>query len=214
MGARARPVRPVAPPPRVDRRDPRRRVRRAGIDAHHVRVHGDAARLRVPRRLRVCRDDQVDRTVTRVRHRAAHLHRGIRTARRRRTPGPVRRGLVTGLLRELDWWAVAIAGWCVFVARPVSCRIALWRTPTRRIERRAIEFFGIRGIGSLCYVAYAVSVTDFVDRGRVWAVTSTTVLLSIVVHGVVAGPAMQRLDRYRPRRALRQRPAGAATGPA
>ncbi len=33
-----------------------------------------------------------------------------------------------------------------------------------------------------------------------WAIASFVVLLSIVVHGITAGPIMQEIDRRRPRR--------------
>ena len=88
----------------------------------------------------------------------------------------------------------------VFVVRPLACRVALTGGRVAPLERRAIGFFGIRGIGSIYYLAYATTDHDFPEADRMWAIVTFTVLLSIAVHGVVATPAMQRVDRYRRRR--------------
>jgi len=74
----------------------------------------------------------------------------------------------------------------------------------RSLERRAIEFFGIRGIGSIYYVAYAVGHAPFSHRDELWAVIVATIVLSIFVHGVTATPVMRELDRRRSRRAARR----------
>jgi NhaP-type Na+/H+ or K+/H+ antiporter len=104
---------------------------------------------------------------------------------------------VHGLLDGFDALSVAVAVACVFVVRPISCRLALMGGRTLPLERRTIAFFGIRGIASFYYVAYAVTAADFPDVDRIWSAVATTVLLSVVVHGVAAAPVMQRVDRYR-----------------
>ena len=109
--------------------------------------------------------------------------------------------LVTGVLAGLDAAGVAVALGCILVARPLACRLALVGSPMPARERRTISFFGIRGIGSIYYLAYATSSHRIDQPDRVWAMAAFTVLVSIVIHGVAATPAMHRLDRYRDRRA-------------
>jgi NhaP-type Na+/H+ or K+/H+ antiporter len=114
--------------------------------------------------------------------------------------------IVSGILGALTWRSATVAVLVVFVVRPVAARVALVGTPTSRAERRAIEFFGIRGIGSIYYLAYATGHASFRDADQLWAATIMTILLSIVVHGVTATPVMRELDRRRERRAARRMP--------
>jgi NhaP-type Na+/H+ or K+/H+ antiporter len=62
-------------------------------------------------------------------------------------------------------------------------------------ERAAIAFFGIRGVGSFYYLAYASNQVEFLQVEQVWAVTALVVLISVLVHGVTATPAMAYIDR-------------------
>lgn len=64
----------------------------------------------------------------------------------------------------------------------------------RRGEKLVIAFFGIRGLGSFYYVAYAVGVASF-EAEILWTVVCFVVLVSIVMHGVVVKPTMRALDR-------------------
>ncbi len=109
-----------------------------------------------------------------------------------------------GILGALTWRGVAVAVLVIFVIRPVASRLALMKTATRADERRAIEFFGIRGIGSIFYVSFAVGHAPFSHSDELWAVTVATIVLSIFIHGVTATPVMRELDRRRNRRAARR----------
>ncbi|MFP5512030.1 MAG: sodium:proton antiporter, partial [Alphaproteobacteria bacterium] len=64
-------------------------------------------------------------------------------------------------------------------------------------EKLAIGFFGIRGMGSIYYVAYALNSAEFDVPNALWAVTGLIVLLSILVHGTTVTPIMRRIDRRR-----------------
>ena len=64
-------------------------------------------------------------------------------------------------------------------------------------ERAAIAFFGIRGIGSLYYLAYAVEHARFPGVEQLWALVAFTVVVSIVVHGTSATLVTRRLDARR-----------------
>ncbi|MEQ1874080.1 MAG: cation:proton antiporter [Ilumatobacteraceae bacterium] len=109
----------------------------------------------------------------------------------------------TGLLGDLRWEGVVVGLLAIFVIRPVAARLALIGTTTSRVERRAIGFFGIRGIGSLYYLAYASRRAEFAQIDAVWSTVAFTVIVSVVVHGVTATPVMQMLDRRRARQRAR-----------
>jgi NhaP-type Na+/H+ or K+/H+ antiporter len=103
--------------------------------------------------------------------------------------------LVAGLLAPLTWPAAAVALALVFVVRPVVGRLSLLGAPGTAAEHWVIGAFGIRGIGSFFYLAYALAHVDLPDGDVLWATVGLTVLVSVVVHGVAATPVMRRLDR-------------------
>lgn len=114
--------------------------------------------------------------------------------------------LTNGLLGELGWRGILVGAALVLLIRPLTGMLALGigRAEDRvgdeslnRRERRATAFFGVRGVGSLYYLAYATSEADFGDHGQLWATVAFTVMLSVVVHGITATPAMKWLDQKR-----------------
>jgi sodium/hydrogen antiporter len=109
--------------------------------------------------------------------------------------------LVSGIFDALTWPGAAVAVLVVFVVRPVAGLVALAGSKLVSAERVAISFFGIRGFGSVYYLAYGLSAATFVGADALWAIVALTMLVSIAVHGISATPAMAMLDRtYRRRR--------------
>jgi sodium/hydrogen antiporter len=106
--------------------------------------------------------------------------------------------LTAGLLERLSWQGALLGVALVFVIRPLTAWLSLLGSPgLRRSERWAIAGFGVRGIGSIYYLAYALS-SDYIAEGlELWSVVAFTIVLSVVVHGVAATPVMRRLDRQR-----------------
>jgi NhaP-type Na+/H+ or K+/H+ antiporter len=104
-----------------------------------------------------------------------------------------------GILGALTWQGAAVGLGLVLVIRPVAGWMGLLRRPMPARDRVAIAFFGIRGMGSLYYLAYAANHADFGDEAlaEVWAIVSFVVLVSVGVHGVTASPLMHRLDARR-----------------
>lgn len=112
--------------------------------------------------------------------------------------------MTNGLLRDLTWEGALVGVLLVFVVRPLTGLIALWGgrggdrigdKSLRPEERLAVAFFGVRGVGSLFYLAYATGQADFGEHERLWATVGFAIGLSVFVHGVTATPAMKRLDR-------------------
>jgi NhaP-type Na+/H+ or K+/H+ antiporter len=103
--------------------------------------------------------------------------------------------IADGLLAPLTWPLVLCACLVVFAVRP-ACGIAALagsRMPWR--ERLAVSFFGIRGIGSLYYLAYALNQRRFSNPEELWAVVALIVIISIFIHGIFAAPAMMYIGR-------------------
>jgi NhaP-type Na+/H+ or K+/H+ antiporter len=103
-----------------------------------------------------------------------------------------------GLLAEVGWLEVAVAAGVLLVVRPLVGALSLAGASGTRRERAVIAFFGVRGIGSIYYVAYAFGAADFsVDEGRIFGIVALVVAGSVLLHGVTAGPAMARMDTRR-----------------
>ncbi len=102
-----------------------------------------------------------------------------------------------GLLRSLTLGGAAVGLLLVLVVRPAMAWISLQGTVLGPRERLVTAFFGVRGIGSIYYVAYGTGAATFAGTDRIWSTAAFTVLLSVVVHGVLATPVMRRLDTMR-----------------
>jgi NhaP-type Na+/H+ or K+/H+ antiporter len=108
---------------------------------------------------------------------------------------------VSGLLQPLTWQGAAIGLLLVLVIRPVGGLLTLARSSrVNMAERAVISFFGIRGIGSIFYLAFALEKGAFQHARELWAILGFTMLISIVMHGVLATPVMNWLDRLHGRR--------------
>ncbi|WP_022923964.1 cation:proton antiporter [Serinicoccus marinus] len=117
--------------------------------------------------------------------------------------------LTDGALEHLDWRGVLVGVALVLLIRPLSGWAALavgrWRTaedvhrPLARRERAITAFFGIRGVGTLYYLSYALSEASWTGERWLWATCVFTIVLSVVVHGVLATPVMAWLERDRAR---------------
>ena len=81
----------------------------------------------------------------------------------------------------------------VFVIRPAVGWLSLIGTVVRGRERLVVAFYGVRGIGSIYYLAYAGHHADLVNEYDLWAAVAFTILLSTVVHGLTAGIAVERV---------------------
>ena len=94
-------------------------------------------------------------------------------------------------------WFVAVV---FLVVRPVSVRLGLLGAPVSRDQRILISWFGIRGIGSIYYLMYAINhgLTRPLAE-EIIAITLTMVAVSIVVHGISVTPLMNLYTRRKSR---------------
>lgn len=105
-----------------------------------------------------------------------------------------------GLLGAVDRWVLLFAAGTILIARPLAGLVSLTRSPLPWRERFVISFFGIRGLGSAYYLAYALNQAHFENPARLWSVVGVVVLISIILHGVTVTPALHLLDRWHRRR--------------
>jgi NhaP-type Na+/H+ or K+/H+ antiporter len=107
--------------------------------------------------------------------------------------------IVSGLLAPLTWQGAAAGLVLLLVIRPAGAWLSLLGSPGRPGEKVVIAIFGIRGIGSFYYLAYALSEAEFPGEREVWAITGLVVVVSVFGHGIAATPVMRHLDRARKR---------------
>lgn len=88
------------------------------------------------------------------------------------------------------WEHVAIAASLVFVIRPLIGWVALAGTGLAPRERFVTAAFGVRGIGSIYYLAFAAGSAAMPAITELWLVVLVTIALSAAVHGLTAGAAL------------------------
>jgi len=103
--------------------------------------------------------------------------------------------LANGLLDALTWTDALVGLAILFIVRPVVGYLSLIGSPLPHRDKIMLAYLGIRGLGSVYYLAYALSHGDFGNSERIWAITGFIVLVSIVVHGVTATPLMMLIER-------------------
>jgi NhaP-type Na+/H+ or K+/H+ antiporter len=105
--------------------------------------------------------------------------------------------LLTGIavVQHWDARAFAIAFVLFVVVRPLGAQLSLLGTPTTLAQRALIGWFGVRGIGSLYYLAYALNHGLPEElAGEVSALTLSLVCISVAVHGTTAQPLLKRYE--------------------
>jgi NhaP-type Na+/H+ or K+/H+ antiporter len=115
--------------------------------------------------------------------------------------------LTRGLLAQLDWAGVLVGLALILVIRPLAGMAALAPWPRGRDEVGGLgakemwvtAVFGVRGVGSLYYLAYASGESDVLAADWLWSTVAFTIVASVLLHGVLATPVMKHLDLARAR---------------
>lgn len=104
--------------------------------------------------------------------------------------------LTTAGLAAPGWEGWLLAVLLLAVVRPAACLLSLIGSRMDQPDEKAfVAWFGVRGVGTLYYVALIVASGALAPAEQelvVWTCVAA-VLVSIVVHGVTAGPSLRRL---------------------
>ena len=103
--------------------------------------------------------------------------------------------LVNGLLATVRWADIGVAAATLLIIRPVAGLIGLVGLKAATSEKLTLAFFGIRGVGSFYYLAYALNHATFDEAERLWGIVGLIVFMSILLHGLTVTPVMRLLDR-------------------
>jgi NhaP-type Na+/H+ or K+/H+ antiporter len=95
-----------------------------------------------------------------------------------------------------NWHSVILAIFLFVVARPLSVYISLMGTNTTWKLRSMIGWFGVRGIGSIYYLMYAIQHgIDKAYASQLTQLTLVVITLSIIMHGISVKPIMEKFWR-------------------
>ncbi len=83
------------------------------------------------------------------------------------------------------------------MVRPLAGLIGFAGSDRALPERAAISFYGIRGLGSVYYLAYGLQRETFEQLPLLWSTAAFIILVSILLHGATVTPVMRRLDALR-----------------
>ena len=88
---------------------------------------------------------------------------------------------------QWQWSDLVIALALLLVVRPVAGWIAMIGFDGPRTEKFKMAFFGIRGMGTIFYIAYAQTHAQFDDIDAVWRIAGLCILISVLMHESLAG---------------------------
>ena len=106
--------------------------------------------------------------------------------------------LVGALLHRAEWSveALAFVAVVILVVRPVAVWLGMAGSSTSGVQRGLLAWFGVRGIGSVYYLMFAET-HDLYDgfTDRLLGLVLTTIVVSVVVHGLSVTPVMRWYSR-------------------
>jgi NhaP-type Na+/H+ or K+/H+ antiporter len=106
--------------------------------------------------------------------------------------------VVAPVLLQLDLRTFLYAIASLTMVRMVPVALALGGLPFSWPEKLFIGWFGPRGLASIVFVIMVLQ-ADLADDARIAAVAATTILLSVVLHGLTAAPLAARFGQKEPR---------------
>jgi NhaP-type Na+/H+ or K+/H+ antiporter len=93
---------------------------------------------------------------------------------------------------SIPWSAVWFIPVLLLVIRPVAALPSLWLSSMTRLQRTMVCWFGIRGVGSMYYLMYGITMGVEPGTARLLiGLTLATVATSIIVHGLSVTPMMK-----------------------
>ncbi len=92
--------------------------------------------------------------------------------------------VVSGILSYTDWKGILFSLVFVLLIRPLTGYLAMLKTTYSWKKRLAISFFGIKGIGSVFYLSFALLNGAFEGYEVLFGIVSYTILFSVLIHGL------------------------------
>lgn len=164
------------------------------------RIEHKSSGKKLPEDVLIKMDDDSDSAATHVEKAPAYMAREVMTFNQQlERIAEVGVVLLIGGILSMGYFSVQgliMAVLLFVVIRPISVKIGLIGSSTSRIHGNLMSWFGIRGVGSIYYLSYAInhglapqSAKELIN------VVITVVACSIIVHGISATPLMSAYRR-------------------
>ncbi|KJH70906.1 cation:proton antiporter [Aliterella atlantica] len=109
--------------------------------------------------------------------------------------------IVGSMLRAQPIWqylgdSLLIGGLLLFVIRPIGAWISTIGARYTGFTRWLFGWFGVRGVGSIYYLCYALGhgLKDQLGEQIAW-ITYSTIVFSVILHGITTTPLMNRYQK-------------------
>ena len=96
----------------------------------------------------------------------------------------------------LNYKLIAVALILIMVIRPITGYVALTGKKISHFEKFVLSFYGIRGVGSIYYLMFALNEVQFDESQKLIELTAVTIVLSVCIHGISAATIQKKLDKY------------------
>lgn len=96
-------------------------------------------------------------------------------------------GALPVLGENIDWRLIGVGFVLILLIRPVTGLMSLSGSALDLKQRAIVSFYGVRGIGSIYYLAYAAGHTYIDNIEVLWSTVAITILASAILHGFTAG---------------------------
>lgn len=106
--------------------------------------------------------------------------------------------VMPALLSGLTWEGAIIGLALILVIRPLSGWLSMLGCSIRGRDRWVVAIYGVRGVGSIYYLAYAAGKIEFWNKESLWALVAFTILVSTLLHGFTAAIAIEDLSEELP----------------
>lgn len=90
----------------------------------------------------------------------------------------------------LTWNLVGVGLALILLIRPIVGMLSLVGSDLSMKQRGVVSFYGVRGLGSIYYLAYATNHAEFAGIEALWAGIAFTITASTIIHGLTAGSAV------------------------
>jgi NhaP-type Na+/H+ or K+/H+ antiporter len=94
----------------------------------------------------------------------------------------------------VNFYTIATALIVLLVIRPLAGWTALYRTDLSSFQKFVLSFYGIRGVGSIFYLMYALRQTTFANSFELIHVTVVIIVISVLIHGLSAATIQKKLN--------------------
>ena len=102
--------------------------------------------------------------------------------------------VMAGILDFITTTSLLFCFGLVLILRPLLGYISFYKTDLTPKKKLAISFFGIRGIGSVFYLSYAIKHGNFQDANQLYSIVALVILISIILHGFTAKRMINAFD--------------------